>query len=261
MNPDERVKRPEPGRTQPIRNWWTMFGPPGAQPPSAEAGAGAAIPPADPVSRGVEMGYRVIEEYMRQGQNVARMMGVPYAGAGGGVGPGDGMPQRMATLMRSFADFAGLWMEMLGTMSPAGFPPRAPDMASPLGTAGPFSAGVVAPEPPPTTPAPAPVATAPEALAAPGVTLELDTRRRAEVSIDLRMRSVGIPLRVHDLRAPEPDVPRLTGARLETAPEEDRVTLRLRIPDDHPPGIYSGLILDERTGMPRGTISVRLFAP
>ncbi|QSQ22358.1 hypothetical protein JY651_45780 [Pyxidicoccus parkwayensis] len=259
MTPDERVRRPEPVRTQPIRNWWTMFGPPEMPPRPAATGMGAAPPPTDPVSRGVEMGYRVIEEYMRQGQNVARMMGAPYAG--GGMGPEDGMPQRMATLMRSFADFAGLWMEMMGTMGPAGFAPRAPDMSPPQGTAGPFSVGAAAPEPPHATPAPAPVVTPPEVLATPGVTLELDARRRAEVSIDLRPRSAGMPLRLHDLRAPEPDVPRITGARLETAPEDDRVTLRLRIPDDHPAGIYSGLILDERTGMPRGTVTVRLFAP
>jgi hypothetical protein len=91
-----------------------------------------------------------------------------------------------------------------------------------------------------------------------GLTLDIQSPRRIEVSVDLRPRSLALSLVVHDLRAPEPDKPRLTGVTLEGLPDEERVLLRLQVPEDHPPGIYSGLILDERTSLPRGTLTVRI---
>src|SRR5688572_28553371 len=95
----ERVKKPEPERSQPIRNWGVLFGAPSSTAPGANA------PPGDPVSRGVELGYRVIEEYLRQGQNVARAMGVPSFG----TAPADeGVQNRMGAMLRSFTDFASL---------------------------------------------------------------------------------------------------------------------------------------------------------
>jgi hypothetical protein len=191
------------------------------------------------------MGYRVIEEYMRQGQTVARMFGMPYTGgampgfaAPGGAAPG-GPP--MEALFRSFSEFMNLWMQTMGTRAPA------------AGTAGPFAMG----EPPAPVPQQAP-APQPQSEGQVALTLELESPRRTEISFDLRPRSLGLPLVVHDLRAPEADKPRITGVGLETVPDEERLVLRLRIPAEQPPGIYSGIILDERTSLPRGTLTVRL---
>jgi hypothetical protein len=39
------------------------------------------------------------------------------------------------------------------------------------------------------------------------------------------------------------------------------VALRVRVPDDQPPGVYNGIILDRSTGRPRGTVSLVLGAP
>ncbi len=195
------------------------------------------------------MGYRVIEEYMRQGQNVARMFGVPYTGgampgfaAPGGSAPG-GPP--MEALFRSFSEFMNLWMQVMGARAPA------------AGTAGPFAMG----EPPAPVPQQAPVSVPQPQAEGQGqvaLTLELESPRRTEISFDLRPRSLGLPLVVHDLRAPEADKPRITGVGLETVPDEERLVLRLRLPAEQPPGIYSGIILDERTSLPRGTLTVRL---
>jgi hypothetical protein len=303
MDSNERVKRPEPQRTQPIRNWWTLFGPPGSMPPS---GPGMPMPgmpgmpgarpsaPGDAVSQGVQMGYRVIEEYMRQGQNAARSFGMPYGpgampgmpggmpgmpgGMPGGAMPGmpgmpggmPGMPggAQMETLFRSFSDFMGMWMQVMGRGMP-GAPdaaPRATGPAQASGVAGPFAMpdepATPAPQPQPAS-APMPRPHAPASVAQPSeaqvaLTLELESPRRTEVSFDLRPRSLGLPLVVHDLRAPEADKPRISGVVLETVPDEERLILRLRIPAEQPPGIYSGIILDERTSLPRGTLTVRL---
>jgi hypothetical protein len=200
------------------------------------------------------MGYRVIEEYLRQGQDMARTMWNPYAQA---QAPEGAMPQPMVAMLRSFSEFASLWMDLMGRAGPLGSA-RPPDFTPPSGSAGPFSVN----EPEPMSP-PAPVTVAPEAPAAvagpPGLTLDIASRQRVEVSVDLRPRSAGLALRVHDLRAIEADKPRLTGITLEGSPAEERVTLRLRIPEEHPPGVYSGIILDEQTSLPRGTLTVRLF--
>jgi hypothetical protein len=202
------------------------------------------------------MGYRVIEEYLRQGQDMARTMWNPYAQA---QAPEGGMPQPMVAMLRSFSEFASLWMDLMGRAGPLGSA-RPPDFTPPSGSAGPFSVNEPEPEP---RPPPAPVTVAPEApatVAGPlGLTLDLESRRRVEVSVDLRPRSAGLALRVHDLRALEADKPRLTGITVEGSPGEERVTLRLRIPEEHPPGVYSGIILDEHTSLPRGTLTVRLF--
>jgi hypothetical protein len=201
------------------------------------------------------MGYRVVEEYLRQGRNVARAMGIPSFGAA--PPPADeGLQGRMGAMLRSFTDFASLWMDLMGKVGggSAGVTPAS-------GTAGPFPAGAapdagepskaVAPEPP----------VEPQAAAAVGLTLDVQSPRRVEVSVDLRPRSWSLPLVVHDLRAPEPDKPRLTGVTLEGLPDEERVCLHLQVPGDHPPGVYSGVILDERTSLPRGTLTVRIPPP
>jgi hypothetical protein len=245
MDSHDRVKKPEPQRTRPIRNWWTLFGPPGSVPPSGPGGMPgmppmSGMPPrppagGDPVSQGVQMGYRVIEEYMRQGQSVARMFGMPYTGgAMPGVaapgGPAAGGPP-MEALFRSFSEFMNMWMQVMGGRAPG----AAPSAAAPaVGTAGPFAMG----EPPAPVPqqAPAPLSQPSEGPVA--LTLELESPRRTEVS--------------------EADKPRITGVGLETVPDEERLVLRLRIPSEQPPGIYSGIILDERTSLPRGTLTVRL---
>ncbi|MCY1080242.1 hypothetical protein [Archangium lansingense] len=199
----------------------------------------------------------MIEEYLRQGQNVARAVGIPSLG---GAPADDGLQNRMGAMLRSFTDFASLWMDLMGKMSAGGAAASAPGAAPPVGTAGPFAAGVrpEAPEPPKAV-APEPqVAPAPQVVAPLVLTLDIESPRRVEVSIELRPRSSGLPLVVHDLRAPEPDKPRITGVRLEGVPEEERMVLCLRVAEEHPPGVYSGLILDERTSLPRGTLTVRI---
>jgi hypothetical protein len=189
------------------------------------------------------MGYRVIEEYLRQGQDAARAMGVPSVG---GTPSDEGLQNRMSALLRTFSDFAGLWMDLMGKASTGGAAAREPGVTPAVGTAGPFS-----------TPRPREDPEGPTA-APPILTLDIESARRIEVSVDLRIRSSDLTLRVHDLRAPELDVPRITGVTIEAVPEEERVAIRLRIPDDQPSGIYNGIILDERTGLPRGTLCVRI---
>jgi hypothetical protein len=212
------------------------------------------------------MGYRVIEEYLRQGQNVARSVGIPYLGGGPAE---EGLQNRMGAMVRSFSDFAGLWMDLMGRGAPGTPGAATPGVTPPAGTAGPFPASV---DPGAAEVPKAVVPEAPEAPNPPGAsesqtaaswafTFDIESARRIEVSVDLRPRSSGLALTVHDLRAPEPDKPRLAGVTIVGLPDEERVSIRIQVPEDHPPGVYSGIILDERTSLPRGTLSVRIPAP
>lgn len=260
MDTTERVRKQEPERTQPIRNWGVHLGTSGNTPPHPPPGApaspGDSAPPGDPVSRGVETGYRVIEEYLRQGQNVARAMGLPFPG---GLPVDEGLQGRMGAMLRSFTDFASLWMDLMSKLV-AGGGAASSGFTPPVGTAGPFPANEGAgtrEAPKPVAPEPA-VSSEPREAAPVGLTLDIQSSRRIQVSVDLRPRSEGLPLMVHDLRAPEPDKPRLTGVTLEAVPDEERLCLRLQVPAEHPPGVYSGIILDGRTNLPRGTLTVSI---
>jgi hypothetical protein len=192
----------------------------------------------------VSSGYRIVEEYLRQGQDAARTWG---SFGGGGPSAGGGGNE----MMRVASQLATMWLDFMGMMVPGGSGTRAPT----TGTAAPTpSSG----EPtPPAAPAPHPPASAPQA-AATAVSIEIASVRRTEVMIELRPRSSDLSLRVQALRAPDPDLPRITGVTIESIPSEDRVAVRLAVPDDQPPGIYSGVILDATTSLPRGTLSLRI---
>lgn len=317
--PAAPVRRPVLARTQPIRSFSGVFGaraaaaqtkaPPGgtdgktgdgggkrAQRSTTAGttggrvrtrGAGAtAAPqqgPADAVARGVNAGYRVIEEYLRQGQDFARSL---WPGAGGGPGNGDGAADRatpfgFATvrpsgsssspinmterLIRSASDLAGLFSEFLQTFSLPGTLPAPgsspiPDfgIGAPAATPSPRSddrrtgstddresaAPVVSPAPFPTT-----------------VSIDLRSRRRTEVTATLAPGAWQERLQVHELRPLGAAVTqRLTGVTAAAIEQERRVVLTIAVPDALAAETYSGLIVDATSNLPRGTLSVRVLA-
>jgi len=61
---------------------------------------------------------------------------------------------------------------------------------------------------------------------------------------------------VHGLRAVDPAKPRL--ADVSIVADGDQVTVRVRVPPDVPAAVYNGLIVDEETSRPAGTVSVRI---
>jgi hypothetical protein len=228
MSDDERARRPHLERTEPIRAFGGLFGFPA--PPGDGAGVGSF---GDVVSRSVELGYRVVDEYVRQGQESARRIGERAYGPESAVQD----VQQMTTRMVQYAsDFMRLWFDVvqLATSGATRRPP--PD------------AGRPAESPPPPVASPA------------RIRVELASPRRAEVTLDLRADAGTRGLIVHALRAAEPEKPHLSDVDIQSDPDDDALVLRVGVPGDHPAGVYNGLIVDGRTSRPVGTVSVRLGA-
>src|SRR5689334_6642762 len=94
-----RITRPPLERSAPIRTWSTLFGPVGD--------AASSATPMSAVQRGVELAYRVSEEYLRQGQAFARAISPP-AGAGGASARFE-LPQLAERMLRATTELSTMW--------------------------------------------------------------------------------------------------------------------------------------------------------
>ena len=108
----ERLKRPSLPRSEPIRSWSTLFEPGANGARRGQAQGSDAQGVADPVRRGVELGYRVIDEYMKQGAAAANAFANPRMGALSG----EDLPKMTERMMQYASDFTSLWFDAMGIM-------------------------------------------------------------------------------------------------------------------------------------------------
>ena len=258
MSSDDHVKRPPLDRTQPIRNWSTLFKGPVADGGSSDAESATMAGTdraslSDVVSRSVDLGYRVVDEYIRQGQKAAQRLNERSYG----VQTMAGDVQDLAMRMTQYAsDFAAVWLQLVQLAAAGNSAPGSPrgaggvDRATPEAPTAPTGAGVLGQRA-------RPDATAPEATR---VRIEVRSAQPTEVAVDIRPEAASRPLIVHALRALDPDKPRLDGVCFELGSEEAAACLRIDVPAGHPPGVYSGLMIDQGTSLPVGTVSVTITA-
>lgn len=254
IDPNERIRRPKPERTGPLRGGThTLFAPP-EPPPGTEVEAEGEGGAPDAVARAVDLGYRVVDDYIRQGQHAARLM------ARRAYGPealANDVQDLAARAFQYGAEFFDLWMELLGQA--AGGQPLRPSWAP----RGPRAAG----GPPPGPHAPGGPPPGPRAGGAPpaprggrrdsrGVALAVESPLPVEVTVELDAGTAG-ELRVQDLQSVDGG-PALRGLRLDGG---DPPRLRLRVPPGQPPGTYCGLVIDAESARPAGTVVVRVLAP
>jgi hypothetical protein len=247
----ERLRRPEPQRSDPIRNVTTYFR------DSKSWSDGAAQPDAgrdpsdvldDVITQGVKLGYRVIDEHIRLGRRTAE--GLRTAGDRKQKGGTESdVEELIERVQRVYQDVGALCFDALDVVS------RSPALlrwftrreagdrdasgAAPAGDgrgdAGPFAA-------------PAPVS------------VEIASARRVLVSLNLADPAVAsrLPL-VHALHACDPAFPPLTDIGFRRDPASPGPVLQLRVPDRQPAALYTGVVVDRETNEPRGTLSVRVF--
>jgi len=227
----DRIRRPPLHRTEPIRAWSALFG----------SGPGGSLN--DVVSRSVELVYRVIDEYIRQGQRVAERFNDRSYGPETVTGDIQELGARMAQYA---SDFFGLWLDFMQVVMLGGTL-RETSAAEDGARARPAAPGNGAARRTPEAPAPT------------RVRIEIVSLRPAEVSLDLRPEAAGRPLVAQGLRAVDPAKPKLDDVALEAGPGGE-LLVRIRVPGDAPPGTYNGVVVDAETSRPLGTLSVRVGA-
>jgi hypothetical protein len=254
----ERIKRPKLERTRPVRRWSTLFDAPGAEPgraksepgPAARRDRGASL--SDVVSRSVDLGYRVVDEYIRRGQQAARRLNERSYDVQAMTG--DMQDLGMRTL-RYASDFAALWLDLVqraATDSALLGPQAASDTARAAPSDGRADDGAHS--------ARGPQPAAMERAQAVRVKIEIASAQPTEVTLDLRPDATGLRLIVHALRAVDPERPRLSDVGIRPGADGQPATLWIRVPPGQPAGVYSGLIVDEQSNRPVGTLSLRIAA-
>jgi hypothetical protein len=247
-----RVKRPMLDRDGPIRSWASAVSSdrPRAAKDTPRASPGVPLDSEDPIVRGVVSGGRVVDEWIRQAQQTARLLG--------GTDSSASWADASGRMFRTASDVMAAWWSMFGVPQPN------------------VGAGVVSPEPgagshesawqarTPTQPMaddprpthPSQTERASHSSAGPRVRLEVASCRPIVVTVDLHRRGV-TQFRVLDLRAEHGDAPRIRGTSLDTWDSEG-LWLRVAVPDDQPPGAYHGVILDIALDCAVGTVTLKI---
>jgi hypothetical protein len=245
MSDHQRLHRKDPVRIGPIRNWSTLYRQPN---PSVSLDSSENSSSADhatqgrswndPVSHGVKLGYRVIEEYLRQGQQAAQQINNRSYSPGA---MGNDIRKMVERLARYYTDLGALWGDLVNSL-----------VANPE-----FLNSFLRPfqSPPPSS-----TTNGVSANGATAVVIEVVSTRPTQVTLDLHPHSEKLSLTTYGLRAVDPEKPPLTGITFESSPNPGPVRLRIYVPDGQSPDIYTGIIVDKTTNLPRGTLSVRIAA-
>ncbi len=240
--PNERLRRPEPQRTGPIRNATGYF--------RESHSWGSEDHPAwreptevldDMVTQGVNLGYRVIDEHLRQGRSAAAKLrsGIDDTG-----GDGNDMDELLTRLQRIYKDVGSLCYDAFDVLA------RSPALLrwlagrDPDGGQSGTSRG-------------ASQATAP--IGGAGIAVEVSSTRRILVNLNLPPESEPYVPAVHALHAGDPNCPPLTAIAFRIDPASRVPILEVNVPDHQPPALYTGVVVDRTTNEPKGTLSVRVF--
>jgi hypothetical protein len=254
LMPAKRAKRPKLERDQPNRSWSTLFGAAPAKQGAPPAHGPAPGRPDDraALSDTVQLGYRVVEDYLKQSQQAAQAFAPSSWPGAGPAGATDEMQQMAQRVMQYGWDFAGLWMEMWTRMGGMpGFRPPVPGFGmDPRPGAGAAAPGTSVPSPSAPAPQPAPVQS--ESLA-----ISVDSVLPTVTSVTLRP---GQPceLVVHALRAEGHEAAPIRSVSIQPSEEDGRMVLQVIIPADQAPGEYRAVIAEAASNLPRGMLSVRV---
>lgn len=253
MSDSDRFHKDDPKRAHPRRNMseglrtddpWSVRPELGRYRQFRDTGASEE----ESVSNGVDDAYRVADEHMREGQWRANSRnqraydsrspgyGAPF-GYGYGARSADGLLEQV---MRVYLDMMSLVGSMMNGFARPPYPPPYPRQ--------PFEGRREQEYPYAYDPAPRARST--------GVRVEVSSNQPNYVALDLKQLRPRVSLAVPPLRALNSKLPELRDIEFDSA--NDRYVLRVRIPDAQPRGLYSGVVIDERTGEPCGTLAIQV---
>jgi hypothetical protein len=256
-----RRVRPEPDRTGPDRTFAAPLRARAERGETAEASAQSAASAASSstttgpqaagtaresepsAQRTLNDAYRLVDEYLRQGQRMAEDLWLPLNG------PRDGRASfgPAGRFMRAMSDMTLAWVEVMQAFTTA---VEAPERRAPAGSAGPFG------QPP--APSAAPGVAARQASSPPVTSQKLavsvEAQGRVEASVQIAEAGGGFALVPTELRAFSTEAEPIRGVSFEAMPGESP-RLRIVVPPGQPPGTYNGFLLDVQS-RPRGTVSL-----
>lgn len=198
---------------------------------------GTVISPGPPfdaqIGPDLQNANRVLQDQMRTGETAARFFQAALGGRSGGADALD-LPRQM---MRAWSDLMAFSLEFVARSSGGPTPP--PARAAERSETKPNSSSG-------------------NALR---VAVEIDSVLPARVTVDLRRRPADSTLHLDRLQPYRTNAPAIVGTEIIIAPHDDLAIVRLRIPPDQPAGVYNGVIVEESTSEPVGTISVDVQPP
>jgi len=247
MKKRPRLRREDPVRTAPIRNWKTLFRGPGSQDSEEFDESSEAQGPSngerswdDVVSHGVKLGYKIIEEQIQQGRRVAEQLGDRSYGTGE---LGNDASELVERILHFYTDLGSLCFELIEAFAHNrilnGEAYRGRDAGSSEPTNG--MGGVYK-----------------SANGHSSVSIEIVSASPTQVTLNLNEPSHGCPLAAHALHAMDADAPPLRDIVFERDDNDDPPVLRIKIPPGQPSDTYSGAVIDKDTNRPVGTLCIRV---
>lgn len=252
MTQQARLRRPALERTTPIRNLSKAFDQAGDGTTSNKSGKADHASDdrsdlQDAVSEGVRLGYSVIEDQIRQAQNLAKTFNPGSYDIGGG----DEVRSLLNRLLRTYGDLTGAWVDMLNAI---------------LGNTDLLNAilGRDAPKSEKPNQGHDADAASPSSAPAGGIgAIAFSITSDRPVETEVKFFAGGnhsTALVVQDLRNRENNVPPLEEVTLVQAGADTSLRFVIKVPNEQPPGLYQGLILDQRTDEPVGALGVTVKA-
>ena len=252
MEERQRLHREDPERTSPIRNWSTLYRAADSwgkddpeTKPAAEEGTNRRDAPPDAVSHGVTLGYQVIEEHIRQGQRIARQINSrPY----NVKGTGNDVRELLEQLMRDSTNILSLWLNLLSSFAGNSNLVRQFSRSSSKDPSSSEREAFHQTTPPGEEP------TARDTT----VSVEIRAHGPTQVTVNLSPRAEQLFLATPGLHAMSAEKPPLTDITFLPGLDGNPAQLRIQVPQGHPPDLYTGVLIDRATGLPQGTLSVRI---
>jgi len=227
-----RVRRRKVTRTEPQRSFSGSFGNGDDAREVPPPGRDAQGDPRSASYEAINSAYRVIDEYMRQGQRLAEELWLPSSGFGGQGGAE--VPRTIDRFLRSASEMGSAWLEMMASTA-------APAQKDEIrGTAGPFGAGKRTDH-------------SKGNGSPPGLSIAIQSQRPVRIAVDAPagLRDV----QMSALIATDHTLPPLTAAQIEIDAHGEAV-LRIVVPPEQPPGRYHGVLLDRQSERPVGTATL-----